>query len=85
MRKWSPAQHKKFAATWKAKRAKRGTRVHAAGRAPAPARTGQHEVIALLKQAERTATKQLRDGDIRQFDQSHLLSMMALRMLEGKA
>lgn len=81
--KWSKAQRAKFKATMRAKRAGRQRLKHLQARGrrqPGP----QGDAIVLLRQAQQAATKQLRDGHIKEFDNAHLLSMIALRTLEGR-
>ena len=42
-----------------------------------------HDAIGWLRYAEESATRRLREGKLKRYDESHIFLMLALRALEG--
>jgi phage gp16-like protein len=42
-----------------------------------------HDAIGWLRYAEESATRRLRDGQLKRYDESHIYLVLALRALEG--
>ncbi len=71
---WTAAQHKKYSATMRAKREA------GIGRVPGGAKPSS--ALVYLKHARAAMNKQLRNGEIKEFSQAHLLTLLALNVLE---
>ena len=94
---WTPERTAKFKATMKAKRAKGWKPAKPKSKAKAkPAKQmprvwqqeksnghAVHDAIGWLRYAEESATRRLRDGKLKRYDESHIFLMLALRTLEG--
>jgi hypothetical protein len=77
--KWTPTRRAKFIATMKAKStAKRN------GKGAPQAHERVHDAIVWLRHAETSATRRLRAGQLKRFDESHIYATLALRALEGE-
>lgn len=95
---WTPERTARFRATMKAKRAK-GWKPQPVKKAKPAAKAKQmprvwdtqsngahavHDAIGWLRYAEESATRRLRDGKLKRYDESHLYLVLALRALEGR-
>ena len=97
--KWTPERTAKFKATMKAKRAKgwkpKPYKHKATKEAKQLPRVWQeakeaksnghavHDAIGWLRYGEESATRRLREGKLKRYDESHIFLMLALRALEG--
>lgn len=90
--KWTPERTAKFKATMKAKAAHGWKKPANQAATAKPMRVWQeksngahavHDAIGWLRYAEESATRRLREGKLKQLDESHIYLMLARRALEG--